>query len=97
MAALARAHDVSADEPLGLSPLSEQVNSATCRLPRSLRKVEELQADDQKTVLELVDTLVTSRDLRESSQGRGPAPEGTGLRDSHGKRCTNRVPVQPLH
>ena len=67
LAALARALDVSADELLGLAPLSEQVNSATYRLRRRLRKVEELPADDQKTVVKLVDALVTSREVREGS------------------------------
>jgi transcriptional regulator with XRE-family HTH domain len=39
LAALARALGVSADELLGLVPLSEQMNSATYRLRRRLRKV----------------------------------------------------------
>ena len=67
LAALARALDVSADELLGLVPLSEQVNSATYRLRRRLRKVEELPVDDQKTVVKLVDALVTSREVRDRS------------------------------
>jgi len=67
LAALARALDVSADELLGLASLSEQVNSATYRLRRRLRKVEELSADDQKTVVKLVEALVTSREVREGS------------------------------
>ncbi len=67
LAALARALGVSADELLGLAPLSEQVNSATYRLRRRLRKVEDLPADDQKTVVKLVEALVTSREVREGS------------------------------
>jgi transcriptional regulator with XRE-family HTH domain len=67
LAALARALDVSADELLGLAPLSEHVNSATYRLRKRLRKVEDLPADDQKTVVKLVDALVTSRGIREGS------------------------------
>lgn len=67
LAALARALDVSADELLGLAPLSEQVSSATYRLRRRLRKVEALPADDQKTVVKLVDALVTSREVRDGS------------------------------
>jgi hypothetical protein len=59
--------DVSADELLGLAPLSEQVNSATYRLRKRLRKVEDLPADDQKTVVKLVDALVTSRGIKEGS------------------------------
>ena len=67
LAALVRALDVSADEILGLEPLSEQVNSAPYRLRRRLRKVEELPPDDQKTVVRLVDALITSREVRDGS------------------------------
>lgn len=67
LAALARALEVSADELLGLAPLSEHVSSTTYRLRRSLRKVEQLPADDQKTVVKLVDALVTSRGLKQGS------------------------------
>lgn len=82
LVALARALYVSADELLGLAPLSEQVNSATYRLRRSLRKVEELPADDQKTVVKLVDALVTSRGIKEGSQRRSPASQRPGPSDS---------------
>jgi hypothetical protein len=43
------------------------VNSAAYRLRKRLRKVEELPPDEQKTVVKLVDALVTSRGIKESS------------------------------
>jgi transcriptional regulator with XRE-family HTH domain len=54
---LARALGVTADELPGLSTLSEDVSSASYRLRKRLRKVEELPTDDQKTVIKIVDAL----------------------------------------
>ncbi|MFG0314893.1 MAG: helix-turn-helix domain-containing protein [Phycisphaerales bacterium] len=51
LAALARALGGSADALLGLEPTSEHVSAATYRLPKRLRKVEDLPPDDQKTVV----------------------------------------------
>jgi hypothetical protein len=61
LAAIARALRVSADELLGIAPLSDDVSSAAYRLRKRLRKVEELPADDQKTVLKIVDALLEKR------------------------------------
>jgi transcriptional regulator with XRE-family HTH domain len=61
VAALARALQVSADELLGLEPISDEVSSARYRLRKRLRKVEELPPDDQKTVLKIVDALLEKR------------------------------------
>jgi transcriptional regulator with XRE-family HTH domain len=58
---LARALGVTADELPGLSPLAEEVSSATYRLRKRLRKVEELPPDDQKTVVKIVEALVEKR------------------------------------
>jgi hypothetical protein len=52
---------VSADELLGLAPLSENASSAAYRLRKRLRRVEELPPDDQKTVLKIVDALLEKR------------------------------------
>ncbi len=66
LAALARALGASTDQLLGLEPPAEQVNSATYRLRRRLRKVESLPPDDQKTIVKLVDALLTSRSVRDA-------------------------------
>lgn len=63
LAALARSLEVSADELLGLADAPEPVPASTYRLRKRLRKVEELPASDQKTVLKIVDALVEKRSV----------------------------------
>jgi transcriptional regulator with XRE-family HTH domain len=58
---LARALKVSADELLGLRPMSEKTPPKTARLLKRLRKVAELPPADQRTVLKLIDALHESR------------------------------------
>ena len=61
VAALAKALKVTADELLGLQPVSEEGSAATLRLRKKLRKVETLPPNDQKTVLRIVDALLEQR------------------------------------
>jgi hypothetical protein len=61
LAELAQALKVSADELLGLKPVSEKAAPKTARLLKRLQKVAELPAADQRTVLKLVDALHESR------------------------------------
>ena len=57
LADLARALTVSADELLGLTPMTAKQPPKTARLLKRLQKVAELPAADQRTVLKLVDAL----------------------------------------
>jgi transcriptional regulator with XRE-family HTH domain len=58
---LARALKVSADELLGLKPVTEKTSPKTARLLKRLRRIEELPAADQRAVLKLVDALLETR------------------------------------
>lgn len=64
---LARALQVSADELLGIEPPKEKVSPTQARIRKRLRQVEELPPADQRTILKLVDALVVSREVEESS------------------------------
>ena len=61
VASLARALGVSADEILGLKPTSEDARSASVRLRKRLRRVEDLTPADQKTLLRMLDALLDQR------------------------------------
>ena len=69
LADLSRALKVTADELLGLKPATEKRSPKTARLLRRLRKIEELPAADQRTVLKLLDALHESRQ-RTAGPGR---------------------------
>jgi transcriptional regulator with XRE-family HTH domain len=58
---LARALKVSADELLGLEPVTEKTPPKTARLLKRLRRVEELPPADQRAVLKLVDAMLETR------------------------------------
>lgn len=61
LADLSRVLKVTADELLGLKPVTEKPTPKTARLLKRLRKIEELPAVDQRTVLKLLDALHTAR------------------------------------
>lgn len=61
---LVKALKVSADELLGIKPVSDRVPIKTARLRKRLTKVEELPPGDQRTVLKLVDALHQTRMAR---------------------------------
>ena len=67
---LARALKVSADEILGLKPISEKTPPRTARLRKRLQKVEQLPPADQRTVLKLVDALAEARERSRPSRSR---------------------------
>jgi transcriptional regulator with XRE-family HTH domain len=62
LAALAQALTVSADELLGLKPVTTKRSPRTARLLKRLEKIEELPAADQRTVLKLLDALHAARE-----------------------------------
>lgn len=64
LADLARTLAVSADELLGLEPLTERQPAKTARLLKRLRKVADLPPADQKAVLKLVEALHETRMAR---------------------------------
>lgn len=61
LADLARTLKVTSDELLGLKPATEKPSPKTARLLKRLRKIEELPAADQRTVLKLVEALAEAR------------------------------------
>ena len=58
---LARTLNVTSDELLGLRTATDKPSPKTARLLKRLRKIEELPAADQRTVLKLLDALHESR------------------------------------
>lgn len=70
LADLARTLRVSADELLGLKPLSEKTPPRTARLRKRLQKVEQLPPADQRTVLKLVDALAEARQRSRPTRSR---------------------------
>jgi len=58
---LAQALGVSMEELPGTKPVSETTSPRTARLLKRLRKIEDLPATDQRTVLKLLDALHTAR------------------------------------
>jgi transcriptional regulator with XRE-family HTH domain len=69
LADLAQALKVSADELLGLKPVTEKRAPKTARLLKRLQKIADLPAADQRTVLRLLDALHAARQ-RERPQAR---------------------------
>jgi transcriptional regulator with XRE-family HTH domain len=61
LADLARTLKVTSDELLGLKAATDKPSPKTARLLKRLRKIEELPAADQRTVLKLLDALHESR------------------------------------
>ena len=61
LVALARALQVSADELLGLKPVTQKTSPKTARLLKRLRRIEELPPADQRAVLKLVDAMLDTR------------------------------------
>ncbi len=61
LVSFARALKVSADELLGLKPVSETTSPKTARLLKRLRRIEELPPADQRAVLKLVDAMIDTR------------------------------------
>jgi transcriptional regulator with XRE-family HTH domain len=61
LADLAQALKVSADELLGLKPITDKLPPKTARLRKRLQKVENLPQADQRAVLKVLDALVEAR------------------------------------
>jgi transcriptional regulator with XRE-family HTH domain len=58
---LARTLKISADELLGLKPVSATTSPKTARLLKRLQRIEEIPPADQRTVLKLVDAMLDTR------------------------------------
>lgn len=58
---LSHALGVKVEELLGLKPMKAKADPRSARLMNRLKKVEQLSAADQRTVLKLIDALVTTR------------------------------------
>ncbi len=61
LVALAQALQVSADELLGMAPLTDLPSPKTARLLKRLQRIEELPPADQRAVLKLVDAMLETR------------------------------------
>jgi len=61
VAALAQALGVTTDELLGLKPPKADLASPSLRLRKRLLKAEQLPASDQRTLLRLLDALLSAR------------------------------------
>ena len=85
---LARAFKVSADELLGLEPLSEKTSPKTARLLKRLRRVEELPPADQRAVLKLVDAMLETR--------RRTAPSPRSKRKAAKDQRSSRSPAREV-
>lgn len=61
LADLAQALKISADELLGLKPITDKLPRKTARLRKRLQKVEDLPPVDQRAVLKVLDALAEAR------------------------------------
>lgn len=61
LGSLAQALHVSIEELLGTRPVADKTRPRTARLLKRLRKIEDLPAGDQRTVLKLLDALHAAR------------------------------------
>lgn len=90
VADLARTLRVSADELLGLKPISEKQTPKAPRLLKRLQKIADLPAADQRTVLKLLDALHESS--QRTSRPRTKARAASSLSGEESPRL-DRAPI----
>jgi transcriptional regulator with XRE-family HTH domain len=65
---LARALSLSTDELLGVAPLKKAAKPANSRLQRRLQQIEKLNAAEKRRILQVIDTLIESAQLKRKMQ-----------------------------
>ncbi len=73
LGSLAQALHVSVEEVLGTSQVADKTRPRTARLLKRLRKIEDLPAGDQRTVLKLLDALHAARARTSGTRARARA------------------------
>ncbi len=68
--ALARALGLSADALLGLTPVKRNGKPVNTRLVRRLQQIEKLEATQKRQILQVIDTLLESAQLKRRAQSK---------------------------
>jgi len=74
--AIAKALQLSTDELLGLAPArraAKAVKPANSRLQRRLAQIEKLEPTEKRQILQVLDTLLESAQLKRKMQSKQPA------------------------
>jgi transcriptional regulator with XRE-family HTH domain len=70
---MARVLGVSTDELLGLAPVKRAKKIGSSRLQRRLQQIERLEPTEKRQILQVLDTLLESAQLKRKSQAKQPA------------------------
>lgn len=69
---MARVLGVSTDELLGLAPV-KRMKAGSSRLQRRLQQIERLEPTEKRQILQVLDTLLESAQLKRKAQSKQPA------------------------
>ena len=68
--ALAQALSLSTDELLGLTPFKRGGKPSNTRLARRLQQIEKLEAADKRQILQVIDTLLESAQVKRRAHSK---------------------------
>ena len=68
--ALAQALNLSTDELLGLTPFKRDSKPSNTRLARRLQQIEKLEAADKRQILQVIDTLLESAQVKRRAHSK---------------------------
>ena len=71
--AIAQALNVSTDELLGAEPVRKAARTKDSRLHRRLQQIEKLDAAEKRQILQVLDTLLESAQLKRKVQSKQAA------------------------
>ena len=67
---IARALNLSTDALLGLTPIKKTAKPANTRLARRLQQIEKLETADKRQILQVLDTLLESAQLKRKAHSK---------------------------
>ncbi|MGH2360891.1 MAG: helix-turn-helix domain-containing protein [bacterium] len=73
LADMARVLGVTTDELLGLAPVKRAKKVGSGRLERRLQQIERLEPTEKRQILQVLDTLLESAQLKRKAQAKQPA------------------------
>ena len=71
--AIAQALNVTTDELLGAAPVRKSVRTKDSRLHRRLQQIEKLEPSEKRQILQVLDTLLESAQLKRKVQNKQAA------------------------
>jgi transcriptional regulator with XRE-family HTH domain len=71
--AIAHVLQLSTDELLGLAPARRTAKPANSRLQRRLAQIEKLEPTDKRQILQVLDTLIESAQVKRGTRTKQPA------------------------